>query len=57
MDGKAAGHAERLAGSQSSQDSDASLHRQRLIFLDLFFFGNLFPPLFFFNYYYFFRKH
>jgi len=37
MDGKAAGHAERLAGSQSSHYSDVSLHRQRLIFLGLFF--------------------
>lgn len=48
MDRKAAGHAERLAGSQFSHYSDVSLHRQRLIFLGLFFWQLIFFFLLFF---------
>lgn len=53
MGRKAAGHTECLAGSQSSHCSDASLHRQRLIFLGLWGFFwqiNIFPVIFFFSF-------
>lgn len=51
MGRKAAGHAECLAGFQSSRNSDASLHRKQLIFLGLwgeFWQINIFPINFWF---------